>query len=268
MKIHEELCLELHLRKKMDKAYFKQYYSLEREHWWFKARIKILASILENNLVNEKPIKILNVGVATGATSEMLQQFGEVTSIEYDEDCCKFINQQCNLNVIQGSITTLNFANQSFDVVCAFDVIEHVEDDATAAKELERVCAPNGYIFVTTPAYQFLWSEHDVVNHHFKRYTLTGFRSLFSLGSLSNIKTTYFNFFLFLPIAIIRILLWPFQKRKIATSTQQETDATRFTPGILNKLLYRLFLFEKVLLNKFSLPFGVSILLLLKKNND
>ena len=252
----------------MDKAYFKQYYRLEREHWWFKARIKILASILEKNLSHKNSIKILNVGVATGATSEMLQQFGEVTSIEYDEDCCQFINQQSNLNVSQGSITELNFANHSFDVVCAFDVIEHVEDDATAAKELERVCAPNGYIFVTTPAYQFLWSEHDVVNHHFRRYTLANFRNLFSTGSLVNIKTTYFNFFLFMPIALIRIILWPFQKRKTTTNTNQETDATRFTPGILNKLLYQLFLFEKVLLNQFSLPFGVSILLLLKKNND
>lgn len=252
----------------MDKAYFKQYYRLEREHWWFKARIKILASIIDKNISSSHPIKILNVGVATGATSIMLQQFGEVTSIEYDEDCCNFINQQDNLNVSQGSITELNFANNSFDLVCAFDVIEHVEDDKTAAKELERVCSPNGYIFITTPAYQFLWSEHDVVNHHFRRYTLSNFRNLFSVGTLSNIKATYFNFFLFLPIALIRIILWPFQKRKTTTNKHQETDATRFTPGILNKILYQLFLFEKVLLNQFSLPFGVSILLLLKKKSE
>lgn len=250
----------------MDKAYFKQYYRLEREHWWFRARIEILASTIQNNIDTTKKIKILNVGVATGATSEMLQQFGEVTSIEYDEDCCNFINQQSNLQVTQGSITALNFKEATFDLVCAFDVIEHVEDDTTAAKELERVCAPNGYIFVTTPAYQFLWSEHDVVNHHFKRYTLLNFRNLFSKTSLKNLKTTYFNSFLFPPIAIIRILLWPFQKKKAANNTTQETDATRFSPGFLNNILYSIFKFEKSLLQYISFPFGISIMLFMKKN--
>jgi 2-polyprenyl-3-methyl-5-hydroxy-6-metoxy-1,4-benzoquinol methylase len=249
----------------MDKAYFKQYYRLEREHWWFKARIQILAAVLQKNLPTNTPLKILNVGVATGATSEMLQQFGEVTSIEYDQDCCNFMNQQNNLQIQQGSITALNFNNHSFDVVCSFDVIEHVEDDATAAKELERVCAPNGFIFVTTPAYQFLWSEHDVVNHHFRRYTRTNFSKLFNTELLTPIKKTYFNFFLFPPIALIRIVLWPFQKNKTATQQSQETDATRFSPGILNNLLYQIFLFEKALINTISFPFGVSIMLLFKK---
>ena len=256
-----------YIYKKMDKTYFKQYYRLEREHWWFKARVKILASVLKKHIPLNKPIKILNVGVATGATSQMLQQFGEVTSIEFDQDCCTFMNEVSNLNIQQGSITSLNFADNQFDLVCAFDVIEHVEDDIKAASELERVCLPNGFIYVTTPAYQFLWSEHDVVNHHFKRYTLTTFRSLFTGRSIKNIKKTYFNSFLFLPIAVIRILLWPFQKKKIVSNTPKETDATRFTPGILNNAFYQLFLFEKVLLNIFSLPFGVSILLLMKKTN-
>lgn len=251
----------------MDKAYFKQYYRLEREHWWFRARIEILAATILKNIDTSKKIKILNVGVATGATSEMLQQFGEVTSIEYDADCCNFINQQTNLQVAQGSITELNFKDASFDLVCAFDVIEHVEDDATAAKELERVCAPNGFIFVTTPAYQFLWSEHDVVNHHFRRYTLSNFRNLFSQNQLINLKTTYFNSFLFPPIALVRIILWPFQKNKSANNNQQETDATRFSPGILNNILYNIFRFEKQLLSFLSFPFGVSILLFMKKKN-
>lgn len=251
----------------MDKTYFKQYYRLEREHWWFRARIEILAATIKKNIDTSKKIKILNVGVATGATSEMLQQFGEVTSIEYNLDCCNFINQQSNLQVTQGSITALDFDNETFDLVCAFDVIEHVEDDITAAKELERVCAHNGNIFVTTPAYQFLWSEHDVVNHHFRRYTLSNFRNLFSKNKLINLKTTYFNSFLFPPIAIIRILLWPFQKNKTANNTTLETDATRFSPGILNNILYNIFRFEKKLLRHIFFPFGVSIMLFMKKNN-
>ena len=249
----------------MDPDYFKQYYTLEREHWWYMARIKILASFVKLHLFKGEPLKILNVGVATGATSEMLLQFGTVTSIEYDKACIDFVNNNTSIKVQQGSITEIDFEDNTFDLVCAFDVIEHVENDQKAASELLRVCSKKGYVFVTTPAYQFLWSEHDVVNHHYKRYTLGGFKKLFEKDLYNIVKQTYFNTFLFPPIALLRLALWPFQKNKNVTNEPRETDATRFNSSAVNKVLYNLFLFEKSFLSKISFPFGVSIALLLRK---
>jgi len=92
----------------------------------------------------------------------MLEKFGDVTSIEYDEDCCQFLNEVLHIPALQGSITELEFEDNSFDLVCAFDVIEHVEDDSKAASEMLRVCKKDGLVFATVPAFMLLWSEHDV----------------------------------------------------------------------------------------------------------
>lgn len=247
----------------MDKQYYKQYYKLEREHWWFLARKEILKSIIKRKINTYKPLRILNIGTATGAGTIMLQEFGEVTSIEYDSDCCKFLNDELHILTQEGSITELQFEDNSFDLVCAFDVIEHVEDDTLAASEMLRVCKKDGFVIATVPAFMLLWSEHDVINHHFRRYKLNAFRNLFKVDDDNVVVKSYFNFFFFIPIALIRIIMWPFQKNK--TKTNATSDFERFKTGWLNTLLYHIFLIEKTLLKYFRLPFGVSIVCLVKK---
>ncbi len=252
----------------MDKNYYKEYYTLERKHWWFKIRAKIILFLIDKSL-KDKPkteLTILNVGAATGRTSEILGKYGKVTSLEYDKDCCDFANNNLNLVIINGSILELPFVNETFDLVCAFDVIEHVEDDLTAVAEMKRVCKNNGLIVVTVPAFMSLWSEHDVVNHHFRRYTKFNLLQLFSKINLKPTTTTYFNTILFLPIFIFRMLgkLVP-QKwiRKGAGS-----DATIMSEdGIFNSLMYHIFGVELFLLRFMKFPFGVSIFLALTKND-
>jgi SAM-dependent methyltransferase len=252
----------------MDKNYYKEYYTLERNHWWFKIRAKIILFLIDKSLQN-KPntkLKILNVGAATCKSSEILSQYGDVTSLEFDKDCCDFVKNNLKIDIISGSLLNLPFANQAFDVVCAFDVIEHVEDDLTAVTEMKRVCKNGGLIVVTVPAFMSLWSEHDVVNHHFRRYTKANLLQLFYKIKLKPTTVTYFNTLLFLPIFIFRMLgkLVP-QKwiRKGAGS-----DATIMSEeGILNSLLYRIFGAELFLLKFMKFPFGVSIFLALTKND-
>ena len=249
----------------MDKQYYKDYYTLEKKHWWFTARKEILEDLIRRKINPTSPLKILNIGTATGAGTLMLQEFGEVTSIEYDEDCCKFLNEQLQITTHQGSITELDFENEQFDLVCAFDVIEHVDDDCLAASEMLRVCKNEGYVFATVPAFMLLWSEHDVVNHHFRRYKIKEFRNLYKVDDSKIIFKSYFNFFFFIPIAIIRILLWPFQKNKLKT-TDAKSDFSRFNAeGILNKFFFKIFLLEKTLLKFFNFPFGVSCCLMIRK---
>lgn len=247
----------------MDKQYYKDYYKLEREHWWFTARNEILKSLIKRNIDINKKLNILNIGTATGAGTKMLEEFGNVTSIEYDEDCCKFLNEQLNIKTQQGSITELEFDENTFDLVCAFDVIEHVEQDELAAKEMLRVCKKDGLVFCTVPAFMLLWSEHDVINHHVKRYKLKQFLKLFKVDKSKIIFKSYFNFFFFLPIASVRILLWPFQKNK--KQEVAKSDFSRFNTGILNTIFHHIFLMEKTLLNFIRFPFGVSIVAMIKK---
>ncbi len=249
----------------MDKQYYKDYYKLEREHWWFTARKEILEDLIRRKINPTIPLKILNIGTATGAGTLMLQEFGNVTSIEYDEDCCKFLNEQLQIKTQVGSITELDFENNSFDLVCAFDVIEHVENDSLATAEMLRVCKKDGYVFATVPAFMLLWSEHDVVNHHCRRYKINQFRNLFKVADSNIVFKSYFNFFFFIPIASIRILLWPFQKNKLKETTAK-SDFSRFNAdGIFNKICFRIFLLEKTLLKFIKFPFGVSICLMIKK---
>lgn len=243
----------------MDPKFYKEYYQLERSSWWFKARLNILEALVKKHIYQGEPLNILNVGVATGATSEMLDKYGKVTSVEYDKDCCDFLKEKTGIEAINASLTELPFSDNSFDLVCAFDVIEHIEDDKLAAREIERVLKPNKQYFLTVPAFQFLWSNHDVVNHHFRRYTKGGFNSLFKQANLKVNYTSFFNFWLFFPIALTRFILNLLPKsRKESSGSDNDIIST---DGFINKLLYRVFLSEKsILISGFRLPIGVSII--------
>lgn len=245
--------------------YYKEYYELERKHWWFTARAEILMTQIRNIFGDRTDLKILNVGAATGRSSELLQQFGAVTSVEYDEECFNFTKKNVPIPIIKGSILELPFDDNTFDLVCAFDVIEHVEDDILATMEMRRVCASGGVLFVTVPAFMFLWSEHDVVNHHYRRYTEGGVRRLFE-SSDEPILTSYFNFWLFFPIATFRLLSKILPKRKPKNADTTTSDFGVLRGGAINTLFYRIFKSENVFLaSKMRLPVGVSILSLWRK---
>lgn len=244
----------------MDKNYYKEYYYLEREHWWFRARGKILLRHLKQVFQGQTNIRILNIGAATGRSSELLMQLGDVTSVEYDKDCYEFSRDVVKIPIVQGSILDLAFSDDTFDLVCAFDVIEHVEDDALAVSEMRRVCKPGGVMCVTVPAFMFLWSEHDVVNHHFRRYTSSILRGLF-LGKDEPIFHTFFNFWLFFPIAIFRLLtkVLPLKKKQKVEETSSDFSVGK--SDFLNRFLYGIFKSENMFIKRFiKLPVGVSLL--------
>lgn len=215
-----------------------------------------------------KPLKVLNVGVATGYTSVLLKEFGEISSIEYEESCYDFVKENVeDIGLQLGSILELPFDDNSFDLVCAFDVVEHVIEDDVAVSELKRVCKDDAFVVITVPAFMSLWSNHDEINHHIKRYRKNEILELFN--DPANIQYTgYFNFWLF-------PLVWIFRKLNNLFSVTDKThdedevssDLTVMSkPGLISKLIYKLFASEsgRVLKGK-SFPFGVSILTSWKK---
>jgi len=244
----------------MDKDYYKSYFELERNHWWFLARNKIIIAQAKNCINKISSPEILNVGAGTGRTSELLNSLGEVKSLEPDPYCVNILRDELKMDVVQGTATSLPYEDNSFDLVCALDVIEHIKDDAAAVRELFRVCRPGGYLLLTVPALMSLWSNHDVINHHFRRYNRKQLLELFSENVSGMICfLSYFNFFLFLPAFMTRML----SKTK---KDDKQSDFEKFNNPILNKILYFIFHFENLFLRfDIRLPIGSSLLLKLKK---
>ncbi len=246
----------------MDKNYYREYFDVERNHWWFRARSEILKQYIERFVAKNNQSKILNAGVATGATTTMLQQFGSVTSLEYEQECIDFVRDKVPFPITQGSILELPYPDNAFDLVCAFDVIEHVEDDALAVREMIRVCKPGGSVCVTVPAFMSLWSSHDEINHHFRRYRLRQLSTLFTGNHGRVVFASYFNFILFVPIYFARLI-----SRMFSGNEKPKSDFERYKPGVLGGILFHLLRSESALLKKgLALPIGVSALAHFQKN--
>ena len=248
----------------MDDRYYTEYYKFEREHWWFLARRNILASQMAR-LARALPAgaRILNVGAASGATSEMLARFGDVVSVEYEGECCAFA-RRFGWVYVNASVTDLPFSDATFDLVCAFDVIEHVDDDDRAVREMMRVCKAGGFISVTVPAFRFLWSHHDVVNHHKRRYRLGELERLFrSTGRI--LFASYFNSLLFFPIAAARSVTKLVPARWVRRDSG--SDFSLVGSRTVNAVCFRIFSVEEHWLKRWwPMKFGVSALVNWRKD--
>jgi 2-polyprenyl-3-methyl-5-hydroxy-6-metoxy-1,4-benzoquinol methylase len=151
----------------------------------------------------------------------------------------------------------------AYSIVTLFDVLEHIKDDRAAIKAVEDLLEPGGAAFITVPAFRWLWTEHDEILHHYRRYTLGSLRDLISENTkLSLVKINYFNFFMFLPIVLIR-----FAKRIFNIKTGAPDDSTP-VPRPLNTLFFMIFGLERYLLRWLRLPFGISILAVVRKQPD
>lgn len=244
----------------MNKAYVAQYARLEREHWWFRVRSEIILQEISQVIPAQKQLRILNVGAASGASTEWLQSLGDVVSVEPDPAFLERL-QELGFNPVQASVTSLPFETGSFDLVCALDVIEHVEHDQAAVNELLRVCRAGGAVVLTVPAFQSLWSPHDVVNHHFRRYRMREVIQLVrNAPDAQVIRSTYFNSLLFIPVwCLRRWQQWMDKNRNTA-------DFEEFgTGGWMNRIAGWLFSLERWLLRWMRFPVGISCFLLTRK---
>lgn len=246
----------------MDPDYYSKYYHFERKHWWFTIRSKIISETIAKWVSPKMQTAILNTGVATGGSSEWLQQFGTVISVENDPAACRFIKEELKLDVTEASITRLPFTDNSFDMVCAFDVLEHVKEESAAYEEMKRVLKKEGALVVTVPAFRFLWSRHDVVNHHIRRYTRSSLKEKLQEKGFVIVYASYFNSLLFIPIALYRMLYSKFfGNRKLRSDFEIPLAKNR----TLNKFFSMVFSAERHLLKRISFPAGISIILVARK---
>jgi SAM-dependent methyltransferase len=249
----------------MEKDFYLQYATVEDKHWWFIARRHILDRLI---CQIHLPIdaKILEVGCGTGGNLRMLAHHGEIAAMELDETACEFANQRQITAVKLGSLPDKIPFTDEYDLIVAFDVIEHLDDDLAALSALRSHVKPGGWIILTVPAYQFLWSSHDDINHHKRRYRLRSLQKVVRRADFSVRYASYFNTFLFPLVAGVRLLqnLFKLGHKSQDNKSQTSSDLTIPSPRI-NKLLTFLFASERHFMGRLSLPFGVSAVVVAQK---
>ncbi|NNE45868.1 MAG: class I SAM-dependent methyltransferase [Rhodothermales bacterium] len=237
----------------MDPDYYRLVAAVEDEHWWYVARRRILSRVLLN-LRLAAGARILDAGCGTGGNLQMLSQHGRVSAFEMEPYSREVAAGKRFGEVLTGSLPDdIPFDAATFDVVTALDVIEHIENDAGALRAIRGLLVPGGTLILTVPAYQFLWSSHDEVNHHCRRYTLSGVTDTLRKAGFDTVHATYFNTWLFPAIAATRLV------GRVLPRSGQRSDL-RLPPRIVNRLLTVVFGSEAWITSTHTLPFGVSIL--------
>jgi SAM-dependent methyltransferase len=236
----------------MQKAYEKKYHDVEKNHWWFKSRRKYILDLLKNT---HKDSKVLDIGCSSGIFLNDLENLGFKTENLYGIDISEQAIKNCKINGIINSFVmdAQNISlNDTFDIIIASDCLEHLQDDENAIKNWKSLLNVDGTMYVFVPAFMSLWGYHDEVNMHFRRYTCKELKLKLLAEGLQIQKSSYWNFFLFIPVYSFRRISALFKKKG-----QGESDISMGNRFINNALL-NLIIFENKLLKFINLPFGVS----------
>ena len=233
---------------------------VEDKHWWFVGRRAILEEFLRQILQNPqseiKNPKILDVGCGTGANLEMLAQFGQSEGVDVSDDALEFCRAK-GLKAHKGLAEELPFADESFDLVTALDVVEHLDDDVAGLKEMRRVLKTGGRTLIFVPAFMWLWGVQDDISNHRIRYTKRQIVERLEKAGFEVERATYANWTFFAPILAGRTLM------KV-TGLKPESE-NNVNVSALNGVFGRLFGAERFWLRNFDFPFGVSIVIVAKK---
>jgi SAM-dependent methyltransferase len=247
------------LAKEMEQHTYGIMNNVEDSHWWFVGRRAILESFLEDinksQIANHKS-QILDVGCGTGANLEMLAQFGDAEGVDVSDDALEFCKLK-GLKVHKGLAESLPFADESFDLVTALDVVEHLDDDIAGLKEMNRVMKADGKTLIFVPAFMWLWGVQDDISNHRIRYTREQIVDRLNAAGFKIERATYANITFFLPILLGRFLM------KI-TGIKPESE-NNVNVSALNGIFGKVFSSEKYWLKKSNFPFGVSIVIVAKK---
>jgi len=229
----------------------------ESRHWWFVARREILRGELER-LALGPGSRLLEVGSGTGGNLELLSHYGKLSAMEMDASARALANGKTGgrFDIRFGHCPdNIPFESGEFDLICMFDVLEHIDEDVETLQALTPLLAEGGRMLVTVPAYAWLWGAHDEFLHHKRRYNRRNFEALVAAAGLRLERFSYFNTLLFPLAAAVRI------KERLLHS---EHAAGQGLPAPwLNEVLQRTFASERWLLGRTTLPYGVSLLAVL-----
>ena len=235
---------------------------MEDVHWWFVARRRIFLTLLDK-YVKAKPketSRVLDIGCGTGTMLTYLARYGDAEGIDMDAEAIQYCHERGLTRVKQAKADLLPFADDTFELVTALDVIEHIDDDRAALSEALRVLQPGGTLLISVPAYRFLWGRQDDINLHKRRYVASEVRERLTSAGFQVERLTYVNAVLFPPIAAVRLA-----RHLLPKPPTLESDFSFPAPRPVNFVLGQVFGAERFLVKYFDIPFGVSILALAQK---
>jgi SAM-dependent methyltransferase len=237
-------------------------YEVEESHWWYIGRRRIIASFVQEicRQFKDRRPRILDVGCGTGANLVMLSQFGEAEGVDISPDALAFCRERGLEGVRLGAAEKLPYEDGRFDLVTAFDVVEHLDDDVAGLREMRRVLGPDGRLLLFVPTFMFLWGVQDEVSNHRRRYRLPELRRAVREAGFEVERTTYANITFFAPILLVRKLM---RLTGIRTATENSINIP-----LLNGLLGHVLGSERSLLRYLNLPFGVSGLCVARRIED
>jgi SAM-dependent methyltransferase len=238
----------------MDRDYEHQTHQAEDRHWWYRGRRTVLDGVIAGLGLPADP-RILDAGCGSGRFMVELAKLGNVTGVELSDTSVSLARERQLGEVVAGSVLEMPFPENSFDLAVSLDVIEHLDDDLAALRELRRTVTPGGALLVTVPAYQWLWSGHDEINHHHRRYTRRSLQRVAEQAGWQQVRTTYFNSLL-LPVAILLRVL-----DRFSTKTTESSLDLWIPPEPLNWVLERPLALEAALIARGGrIPAGLSLL--------
>ena len=235
----------------MERVVYDRMAQLDELHWWYRARRGVIAALIQRHSRLPEKARLLEVGAGTGHNLPMLAKFGEVDALEIDPEARAIAEKRLGKQVLSAPLPELNGVEPGqYDLVGAFDVVEHIDDDAAAVVALARLLKPGGKLLLTVPAHRWMWSAHDVVNHHKRRYSKRELRSLVERSPLKLEALGYLNTLLF-PVAV--------GARFAGKLAGRETSDDSLPPKPLNWAFERIFAFERHLVGRLPLPPGLSL---------
>ncbi len=238
----------------MDRIVYDRMAAHDSTHWWYRARRDILADYLTRYAALPARAQILEIGCGTGHNLPMLAGFGDVDAIEIDPAAREIASERLGKPVGAAPLPALTGVPRGhYDLIAVLDVVEHIEDDVAALAAMRECLAPGGKILIAVPAHQWMWSAHDTVNHHHRRYSKATLISAIERAGLKPKKLGYFNSLLFPLAAAARIAG--------RLSGRDDSDDSP-PPGPVNALFERIFRLERHLVGRVPMTPGVSIVTL------
>jgi SAM-dependent methyltransferase len=235
----------------MERVVYEQMAELDQRHWWYVARREVIAALIRNDVRPPANARVLEIGCGTGHNLAMLSEFGHVDALELDDEARAVAEKRLGRKVMSAPLPGLSGVPQKhYDLIGAFDVVEHIEDDRAALASIAERLKPGSKLVLTVPAHQWMWSAHDVVNHHKRRYSKQGLRRLLEESPLKLDTIGYFNSLLF-PVAVAE---------RLSSKLRGKDDADlTLPPAPLNTVLERIFAAERHLVGRLPLPPGLSL---------
>jgi ubiquinone/menaquinone biosynthesis C-methylase UbiE len=243
----------------MNRKEYELMYRFEEQNWWFVIKRKVLETVLNSfegpGEGTDRSPRILDVGCGTGIIPLLLQRYGSVWGLDISQEALQFCKKRkLTQFVCQSDGLTIPFQGNTFDIITAIDVIEHVERDEVMLKECYRVLRVGGRLYITTSAYPFLWSEHDEAVGHKRRYTFQELKNKVQKAGFKVKKLTHYHALIFFPV----LVLWGL-KKMLGLQNLFKTTHIEISP-FFNKICTQVLKIEPLVLKNVNIPFGISLL--------